>query len=121
MKLTEKEAISLGLMPKKRKSSGSKPSARKKNIVINNDLLEPPGSLVFFIPCRPKPKERARKGNSNVFFTPNKTLVYEKTIRQIASLKMRGFNPFSCPLEINYKFVFNPPKMWSSRCFVVYS
>lgn len=46
----------------------------------------------FVLPGPPQPKQRARKGKNNAFYTPAETVRYERSLAQMAALRLpRGW------------------------------
>lgn len=58
-------------------------------------------SLFIFIPGRPQPKERARKGKGRSFYTPDNTRNAHKTI----GYAMLAVRPKNWPLDAKYRVV----------------
>lgn len=72
--------------------------------------------MEFFIPGRPKPKERARVGYSSkrrkfFSYTPQNTVLAEDNIRGFVIEKLRHNHfPFEIPIKMNVIFIFKPAK-----------
>lgn len=75
-------------------------------------------TLAFSMSGDPRAKGRPRLSTRGGFaraFTDPKTRAYEKSIREIAALRMRGAKPFEGPLSLCLRFRLSPPASMSKR------
>lgn len=73
-------------------------------------------SINFFIPIKPRPKERPRFARFGKFiktYTPKKTHDYEKKIRDVYLRYTK--DRLSGPIEANIVAIFEPPKSFSKK------
>lgn len=67
--------------------------------------------MEFLFNIRPVPKGRPRLGLFGKTYTPERTKVFEKTLKTLAGLKLpRGFKPLDCPIILEIIFYFRRPK-----------
>lgn len=67
---------------------------------------------IFTIPGPPQGKARAKKG-SNGFYTPAKTVAYEKAVGWNARKAIRA--PLEGPVSVSVLATFRPAKSWSKK------
>ncbi|MFW5634875.1 MAG: RusA family crossover junction endodeoxyribonuclease [Erythrobacter sp.] len=76
-----------------------------------SSLLEPASDIIIDIPgLLVVPKERHRGQQQR--FTPPRTVVFERTVRDHARLAMRGRGPFRCAVEAEITVVLPVPRSW---------
>lgn len=70
--------------------------------------------LIIDLPGEPVAKQRARKGRYG-FYTPNRTVAYEKAIGWAGVAAMKGRKPLMGPLRMIVQASFSVPMSWSKQ------
>lgn len=68
--------------------------------------------VTIIIPGKPFGKQRPRAGQGRIY-TPDATVSFEQTVRQIAAVKIRA--PLEGPIRMTLEAVFVPAPSWSKK------
>lgn len=109
MRISTAAARRLGLLPK----DAAPKIRRAKPRAVAPSLPPPSMAISFVLPTRPIPKERHRTDTRDGHtYTPRRTVKFAKTVAEFGAHAMRGYGPFTGPVNATITFYFPVPKSW---------